>query len=684
MVHFRRSLGLPKRPEVPALVPLAPIAVQPFAALVSAAGGSGAPLLAAAVLAAACAASLAWGRRAVRRAGRAEQRLREAERRHSALVEDNGVGIWQVTPTGRTIYLNAAMCELLEIDDRAEMVGLSYHPFFTAESIATIQRERAARDAGKVSSYEVELLGRRGGRRHLMMSGAPVFGEDGALQSVIGTCLDITSRRQAEDALRDSEARLSHQADHDSLTDLLNRRRFERELRLALVRARRQHGQGALLWCDVDHFKHVSDSLGYRTGDDLLLKLAAALRANLRPGEAAARMGGDEFAVLLPQAGAAEAVQLAERLQEAAQSITVTFGSKPVRTTLSIGIVLFPEHGAAIEQLLSRADLAVSQAKRAGRNRWRMFDGGVEWQARLSSEMELAERLREALEGQGFELYLQPMVALRPDRTGGAARYEALLRLRRGGGDAGDAGDAGDPGDAGSGDDDSAVLKPDEFLGVAARYGMMREIDRWVIGAAIELIAGEAARGREVRIDVNLSGDAFADRDLLPWIEAAIATAGVAPRCLALEITETASVTDFAQARRFIEALQRLGCELAIDDFGVGFSSFYYLKQLPIDLLKIDGSFIHDLPRNPISQHLVRAISSMARGLGIRSVAEYVEDEETLVWARRHGVDYAQGFHLGRPRPAREALNGGGHEPAAGPGPPPAPPSRPALSPLDG
>jgi diguanylate cyclase (GGDEF)-like protein/PAS domain S-box-containing protein len=764
------------------LPPAAALSILPLS---FAASAPGVPVLAGVLVLAvlALAASAVWGWLGRRRAAGAESRLREAERqlreaerRHRALVEDNGVGMWQVTPTGETLYVNAAMCELLEVETPAEVAGKSYDLFFTPESVAAIRRERALRDRGDVSSYEVDLVGRRGGRRHLMMSGAPVFGEDGRLQSVIGTCLDITSRRQAEDALHESEARLrlvidqvpavlwstdrelrftmllgaglksldlaaeqaigqhlstyfqtvdpdfpvlaahrqalqgasvsfeqtwgtgvfrssieplrdasgaivgclgfgldiaeqkryeaqlGHLADHDALTDLLNRRRFERELRLALTRSRQQRASGALLWCDVDHFKHINDSLGHRTGDELLVKVAASLRENVRRDDVLARLGGDEFAALLPHADADEASQLAQRLLEAVQSITVKVGGKAVRTTVSIGIVLFPEHGGGVEELLSRADLAMYEAKRDGRNRCRLFDGGHEWQERLSSEVARAERLREALEGGGFELYLQPVVDLRPARQADAARFEVLLRMSGPGG---------------------APLAPAEFLGTAARFGMMREIDRWVLGAAIRLIADEAAGGREIHLDVNLSGDAFADPGLLPWIEAAIAAAAVPARCLALEITETAAVTDLGQARRFIEALRRLGCELAIDDFGVGFSSFYYLKHLPIDLLKIDGSFIHDLARNPVSQHLVRAIVGMARGLGIRSVAEYVEDEETLAWARSHGVDYAQGFHVGGPLPARDVLPSQRRGAAAGGGPSrPAPPPLSAL-PLD-
>jgi diguanylate cyclase (GGDEF)-like protein/PAS domain S-box-containing protein len=569
---------------------------------------------------------------------RAEQRLRHSERRHRALVEDNGVGIWQVTPDGHTIYLNATMRQMIEIESAEEIGNQTLDSFFTPESMAVIRATRPLREKGMRSSYEVELVGRHGGHRNLMISGAPIFDEDGKLASLIGTCLDISEHKAAARALRESDSRLRLLTHHDPLTGLINRRRFEQELRLQLSRARRYQVRGALLWCDIDRFKDINDTLGHRAGDELLVRVAASLRHEVGDTHIVARLGGDEFAVLMPHAGAEEAQLLARRLLEGVQSNPVVFSGRPIRPTASIGIVLFPQHGAGSEELLAHADLAMYQAKRDGRNRSLLYSGEQNWQAQISADLEQAERVREALEHDDFLVYLQPILAIRPEletERRQVPRFELLLRLRT---------------------HDGTVLLPDSFLGIAERFGILREIDRWAVGRAIALIGKERRAGHRLHLDVNLSGGALTDPELLPWIQAELAVAGIEPGCLALEITETAAVTDLKQARTFIETLKTLGCQFAIDDFGVGFSSFYYLKHLPLDLLKIDGSFIHNLTRDAVNQNLVRAIVEMAHGLGVRTVAEYVGDVETLEWLRRHGVDYAQGYGIGRPRPADEVL----------------------------
>jgi|SRR5580693_1001909 diguanylate cyclase (GGDEF)-like protein/PAS domain S-box-containing protein len=591
-----------------------------------------------AVLAAALAAALAGCALLFQRLRRAEHGLRNSERRHHALVEDNGVGIWQVTPDGHTVYLNATMRRMLEIESVAEIGDRTLDCFFTPESMATIRSTRPLREQGMSSSYEVELVGRNGGHRNLLISGAPIFGENGELASLIGTCLDVSGHKAAERALRESDTRLRLLTHHDPLTGLINRRRFEQELRLQLTRARRYKVQGALLWCDIDRFKDINDTLGHRAGDELLVRVAASLRHQVGDAYILARLGGDEFAILMPQAGHEEAQELATRLLAGVQSNPVVLGGRPIRPTASIGIVLFPQHGTGSEELLSHADLAMYQAKGGGGNRHALYSSERDWQAKISSELGHAERVREALENDDFLIYLQPIRPIAPGlelEHREVPRFELLLRLRT---------------------HDGTVLSPDEFLGIAERRGILSQVDRWVVGRAIALIGRERRTGRRLQLDVNLSGGAFTDPGLLPWIQAELTAAGVEPGCLALEITETAAVTDLDQARTFIETLKSVGCQFAIDDFGVGFSSFYYLKHLPLDLLKIDGSFIQNLTRDAVNQHLVRAIVEMARGLGVRTVAEYVGDEETLKWLRRHGVDYAQGYGIGRPRPAEEVL----------------------------
>ncbi|HYG62319.1 MAG TPA: EAL domain-containing protein, partial [Thermoanaerobaculia bacterium] len=437
--------------------------------------------------------------------------------------------------------------------------------------------------------------------------------------------LDISERKRFE-------AQLSHLANHDALTGLYNRHRFEEELKLQLSQAHRYLVHGALLWCDLDQFKDINDSLGHRAGDELLIKVATSLREQVRDTDILARPGGDEFAVLLPFTSRDEAQQIATRLLDGIRRNPLIVGGKPVRTTASIGIVLYPEHGATTEELLAHADVAMYQAKHEGRNRSMVFSGDREWQAQLSSGMERVGHLREALEHDLFQLYLQPIVDI---RTGEVARFELLLRMLGA---------------------DGRILTPESFLGVAERFGLMRDIDHWVVSRAIRLIAQQWRQGRDLYLEVNLSGTAFTDLEMLPWIQRELAATQIDPSRLVLEITETAAVTDLSQARRFIETLKELGCQFAVDDFGVGFSSFYYLRHLPVDLLKIDGSFIENLPRDPVNQNLVKAMVEMARGLGIQTVAEYVGDAETMAWLRDAGLDYAQGYYLGRPGPAWQVL----------------------------
>lgn len=546
--------------------------------------------------------------------------LQESEARFRLMIDQMPAFLWSNDRDLRfTLSLGSGLTTLRLAPN--EMVGRTLFEYFQTHDsgFPAIDAARRALE-GESVTYEQEWEG------SIFQSYVePLRDAAGVIVGSIGVALDITERKRFE-------AQLSHLANHDALTGLYNRHRFEEELKIQLSQANRYLVHGALLWCDLDQFKDINDSLGHRAGDELLIKVATSLREQVRETDILARPGGDEFAVLLPFTGRDEAQQIAARLLDGIRQNPVVAGGKPVRTTASIGIVLYPEHGATSEELLAHADVAMYQAKREGRNRFMVFSGDREWQAQLSSGMERIAHLREALEGDDFQLYLQPIVDI---RTGRVARFELLLRLVT---------------------EDGRVLAPESFLGIAERFGLMRDIDRWVVARAIRLIGEQWRYGRELHLEVNLSGTAFADLEMLPWIQRELSAVGIDPAHLVLEITETAAVTDLNQASRFIETLKRLGCQFAVDDFGVGFSSFYYLKHLPVDLLKIDGSFIENLPHDPVNQNLVKAMVEMARGLGIQTVAEYVGDAETMAWLRDNGLDYAQGYYIGRPGPAWEVL----------------------------
>ncbi len=415
----------------------------------------------------------------------------------------------------------------------------------------------------------------------------------GVVTSVIR---DISERKRYE-------RRLRHLAEHDGLTGLLNRRRFEECL----------GGSGAVVHLGLDRFKHVNDTHGHGTGDDLLRAVAATLQAAAGPSDAVARLGGDEFAVLAGGAGRDEAAALAGRL---VASIAALPGPG---ITASAGVV---ELGDAASPLIA-ADLALHAAKEDGGGRVHLTHGADRQVARMQARLARADQIRRALAEDRFTLYWQPIVEL---SSGLATQYELLLRMI---------------------DTDGAVIPPGEFIEAAERCGLIGEIDRWVIRRAIALLAELP----DVRLEVNVSGVSVGDLSIPDLVEREIAALGVDPGRLVFELTETSAIADMEQAREFAERLTRLGCRFALDDFGAGFSSFHYLKHLPLDYLKIDGDFIRGLAGSPTDQLVVKAMVDIARGMGMKTIAEFVEDAETVEMLRRLGVDYSQGYHHGRPEP---------------------------------
>jgi diguanylate cyclase (GGDEF)-like protein len=399
---------------------------------------------------------------------------------------------------------------------------------------------------------------------------------------------------------------------------------------MELARVGRSGGCGSLLWLDIDFFKEVNDSLGHAAGDELLLSLSMFLKDKTRDDSLLARLGGDEFAVLLPSADTGQAQAAAHRLLEAVSGNEFQVGRHPVRVSVSVGIVSFPQHGTSVAELLARADLAMYHAKDEGRNRACAYQPEADWHSELQHRMTWRERIEEALEADDFTVYAQPVIDLADDSV---ARYELLIRMIG---------------------EDGAIIMPGTFLPAAERLGLVHRIDRWMVREAIHLIERHQRRG--IRLDVNLSGRAFEDRELLPLIERELEQSDVDPSSLGLEITETAAIVDMAKAQYFIKRLGSLGCRFSLDDFGSGFSSFYYLKQLPIDGLKIDGAFIQSLPTSEKDQHLVRAIVELSRGLGTQVTAEFVESAEILTLLKDYQVDCAQGYYIGVPGPVEEVL----------------------------
>jgi diguanylate cyclase (GGDEF)-like protein len=431
-----------------------------------------------------------------------------------------------------------------------------------------------------------------------------------------------------------SRSELAYLAGHDPLTGLKNRRHFEGELRRELSEERRMGGSGALLWFDLDHFKDINDCLGHAAGDKLLVAFADLLRASSRSYCTLARLGGDEFGMLLPHANEAEAEGAAARLVDLLSANTFAVDGHEVRISASIGVVRYPEHGWDGDQLMARADLAMYEAKATGGNRVVAYQHDETWRSRMTDHIDLAERIVAALREDRFVLYAQPLRCLADGLVGG---YELLLRMVG---------------------EDGEIIMPSEIIPTAERLGVIRDIDRWVARRSIALLAEARDNGVDTTFSINLSGCAFSDPDLLDIISGELARTCVDPWRLVIEITETTAIADIERARRFVAALRDLGCKFSLDDFGSGASSFYYLKHLAVDYLKLDGSLVKGLDALSPDAHFVRAIVEMCKGLSISTVAEYVESEDLLAAVGAHGVDYAQGYEVGLPQPIGWYMSG--------------------------
>jgi len=558
---------------------------------------------------------------ALAQAHRAEDSLRDSEARFRTAFDHAPVGMALVSLDGRTTQVNYALCSMLGYTEKDLLQG-GLKQFSNPPDNKDADYSRRLL-SGELQSFQLE-------KRYTHRMGQAVWGllSIALIRDGQGTPLYYIAQVQDISERKRFEGQLLHLANYDPLTDLFNRRRFHEELERQLAHCRRFKTTGAVLFLDLDQFKYVNDSLGHQAGDELLRSLAIVLRQQLRRDtDTVARLGGDEFAIILPRADEREARAVAEHILQAVRHHTQVVAGEAIHTTVSIGMALFPQHGTSVEELLAHADFAMYQAKEQGRNRVYTFVPGTDQHVTADAKLTWERRIREALAGDRLVLFCQPIRDLRSDQV---LRCELLLRMR---------------------DEQGNLVGPADFLPVAERFGLIHAIDRWVVHKAIHLIADRNRRCGAITMEVNLSGRAFEDPGLLALIRQELASTGIDPAALVLEITETAAVADLDQARRFVTTLKELGCRFAVDDFGAGFSSFSYLKHLPVDYLKIDGSYITNLRHDPADRHLVKAMVEVARGLGKQTIAEFVEDEATVELLRELGVDYAQGFHIGRPGP---------------------------------
>jgi diguanylate cyclase (GGDEF)-like protein/PAS domain S-box-containing protein len=558
----------------------------------------------------------------------AEQARRDAEIRFRNAFEHAPIGVALVSmeagDESRFLTVNRAMSTITGYRDD-ELLASSLDEITVPEDRELDAAQRRRLLLGEFDDYSVEkrCQHREGHQMWVQLSFSVARDAEGGSPYGILQLQDISERRRFEQRLR-------YLADHDPLTGLMNRRRFQVELEQQLAFNARYGGQGSVLIIDIDRFKNVNDTAGHQAGDNLIRRVAELLRERARTSDAVARLAGDEFAVLLPQTDRKGAMQLADDLRtEVSRQVAA---SGPSAVTVSIGVAMFGGSTAVgAEAILVAADMAMYEAKQEGRDRVALVEDSEQTETRIHPGISTSARIRDALAHDRLLLYRQPIVDI---GSGEVVRNELLLRMTV---------------------DDEELVPAGRFIEVAEQFGMVQEIDRWVVVEALRLLAGLQANSNgtggaaPAALHVNLSGSSVTDVSVLEFIERQLDEGDADPSGLTFEITETAAIHNFETAAAFADRITEFGCSIAIDDYGAGFGPFYYLKHLPFDLIKIDGDFVRDLAKSDADQLTVKAIVQIARGLGKQTIAEYVEDSSTVSLLEEIGVDMAQGFHVGKP-----------------------------------
>ncbi|MGO9961325.1 MAG: putative bifunctional diguanylate cyclase/phosphodiesterase [Solirubrobacteraceae bacterium] len=527
---------------------------------------------------------------------------------------------------GRLVEVNRAFGLMLGVDAGA-LVGDNLEKWTHPDDLPDGVRDPLTRLA-RGDAEQIDF-----GQRYLHSDGhvvdalgiAASYVDAGSGRVAIIQVLDVSARKRLE-------GQVERLTDHDMLTGLPNRRRFEAELDHELIRTVGHEGRVAVLAIHLNGLKIVSDSLGHAIAEGLFVTVAGRLRRTVRPSDIVARTGGDEFGVILPGADEPAAMRMAEKILDAISLAATTSRGRRSATiqsatiATSVGVTVFEDGDRLLaDEVIVEADMAMYDAKASGANRISVYARDQRRRTRVDVSRGWRHRLQRAIEDESFVLHAQPIV---PVCSAGAPRFELLLRMP---------------------DDNGELIAPATFLYYAERFGLIQQIDEWVMTQAVRLLHEHQAQGNDISLAINISGKTLNAGTIGGRLRSLLEASPVPGGRLMLELTETAAIANIDRARELAHYLRELGCRLALDDFGAGFASFYYLKHLEFDCIKIDGEFIKRLPQTPSDQLIVRAVVDIARGLSAETIAEFVQDDETLALLRELGVDYAQGYHTGRP-----------------------------------
>ncbi len=559
---------------------------------------------------------------------RAEQALRISEERVQVTLESIGDGVITTDVAGVVGYLNPVAEELTGWSS-AQAIGQPLSSIFQVKDENNRKSLpdpvlRCLNEQRSIHFPDNVLLTHRGGYREFSVdiTASPIRNHAHEVMGAVLVLHDVTT-------LRNMARQMAWQARHDPLTGLINRGEFEVRLEQAIASARGGQTQHALCYLDLDQFKIVNDTCGHIAGDELLKQLTAHLQARVRETDTLARLGGDEFGILLENCPIEVASETAEMLREVVNKFRFAWQEKIFEIGASIGVVPIATDSGNIVDVLSAADSACYVAKDHGRNRIHVYQPGDSALLKRHGEMQWVHRLNQALSEDRFRLFFQKVLALSADEH---EQYgEILVRMV---------------------DEEGKMVLPMAFIPAAERYQLMPAIDRWVLSATLNALRErKPALGGVNVCAVNLSGQSLCDAHFLESVVDILDASSVNPAHVCFEITETAAIANLTRAMRFISVLKGMGCRFALDDFGSGLSSFMHLKHLPVDFLKIDGSFVRSMAKDPVDAAMVEAINRIGHVMGIRTIAEAVENQAILERLRELGVNYAQGTVIARPEP---------------------------------
>ena len=560
----------------------------------------------------------------------AEEALHWEKERAQVTLASIGDGVIRADGEGRIDYLNP-VAERLTGWTAERAVGQPLMDVFRVVDEATRQPvtdlPRRCLEEGRVveSPGHVVLVSADGKEYSVRDTAAPIRDRNGNLSGVVVVFKDVTQ-------LRGMEREMIYLASHDVLTGLINRREFEIRLKRAVRSARAEGRHHVLLYLDLDEFKIINDTCGHLVGDEMLKQITALLRSRVRRIDILARLGGDEFGVLLEDCPLDQARQIAEEMRRSVREFRFCWKDQIFEVGVSIGFVPITADSGDLNQVMGAADAALYIAKDSGRNRVHEYEVDDTAVAERYGEMQWIHRIQRALEERRFRLFYQLIQPLGGENAGRELLCEVLLRMI---------------------DSTGKVVEPSAFMSAAERYHLIGELDRWVLRTAFRALAEAQRRevSRPVLFAMNISAQSLADDTFHTFVAEEIERSCVDPRRLCFEITETAAISKLDSAIRFISALKVKGCRFILDDFGSGLSSFAYLRDLSVDFLKIEGEFVQNMVEDRIKRAMVESINQIGHVMGLQTIAEWVENRQTMDALREMGVDYAQGYWLCRPQP---------------------------------